>query len=166
MYLYTCMYVCMYVCMYTDVYMYIYTYIHVYVYTLTTTQITRQHDIISFFSRNGQWADSLEWWPMDWLRNWACMGKLLRIACKECRFKEPCVLTSFTPTEIPLSPHSPPLSLCCLKYPSPESCPNAQRRRPEPTMTNWGNASKTWSGIPHDTAEHNKRKLVAFCQGC
>jgi len=94
------------------------------------------------------------------------MRKLLRIACKECRFKEPCVLTSFTPTEIPLSPHSPPLSLCCLKYPSPESCPNAQRRRPEPTMTNWGNASKTWSGIPHDTAEHNKRKLVAFCQGC
>ena len=69
MYLYTCMYVCMYVSMYTDVYMYIYTYIHVYVYTLTTTKITRQHDIVSFFSRNEHWADSLERWPMDWQRN-------------------------------------------------------------------------------------------------
>jgi len=33
-------------------------------------------------------------------------------------------------------------------------------------MTNWGNASKTCASIPQDTAEHNRRELVAFCQGC
>jgi len=33
-------------------------------------------------------------------------------------------------------------------------------------MTNWANASKTCTSIPHDTAEHNKRELVACCQGC
>jgi len=41
-----------------------------------------------------------------------------------------------------------------------------QRRRPEPTMTNWGNASKTCTNMPQDTAEHNRRELVTFCQGC
>jgi len=33
-------------------------------------------------------------------------------------------------------------------------------------MTNWGNASKTCASIPQDAAEHNRRELVAFCQGC
>jgi len=33
-------------------------------------------------------------------------------------------------------------------------------------MTNWGNASKTCASIPQDTAKHNRRELVAFCQGC
>ena len=33
-------------------------------------------------------------------------------------------------------------------------------------MTNWGNASKTCASIPQNTAEHNRRELVAFCQGC
>jgi len=33
-------------------------------------------------------------------------------------------------------------------------------------MTNRGNASKTCTNIPQDTAEHNRRELVAFCQGC
>ena len=39
-------------------------------------------------------------------------------------------------------------------------------------MTNWGNASKTCASIPQaennrrETAEHNRRELVAFCQGC
>ena len=33
-------------------------------------------------------------------------------------------------------------------------------------MTNWDNASKTCASIPQDTAEHNRRELVAFCQGC
>jgi len=33
-------------------------------------------------------------------------------------------------------------------------------------MTNWGNASKTFASIPQDTAEHNRRELFAFCQGC
>ena len=42
----------------------------------------------------------------------------------------------------------------------------AQGRRPEPTMTNWGNASKTCASISQDTAGHNRRELVAFCQGC
>jgi len=43
---------------------------------------------------------------------------------------------------------------------------DAQGQRPEPTMTNWGNASKICASIPQDTAEHNRRELVAFCQGC
>jgi len=30
---------------------------------------------------------------------------------------------------------------------------------------NWGNASKTCASIPQDTAKHNRRELVAFCQG-
>jgi hypothetical protein len=33
-------------------------------------------------------------------------------------------------------------------------------------MTNWGNASKACASIPQDTAEHYRRELVAFCQGC
>jgi len=33
-------------------------------------------------------------------------------------------------------------------------------------MTNWANASKTCASIPPDTAEHNRRELVAFCQRC
>jgi len=33
-------------------------------------------------------------------------------------------------------------------------------------MTNWGNASQTCASIPQDTAEHNRRKLVAYSQGC
>jgi len=33
-------------------------------------------------------------------------------------------------------------------------------------MTNWDNASKTCASIPQDKAEHNRRGLVAFCQGC
>jgi len=33
-------------------------------------------------------------------------------------------------------------------------------------MTKSGNASKTCASIPQDTAEHNRRELVAFCQGC
>jgi len=33
-------------------------------------------------------------------------------------------------------------------------------------MTNWGNASKTCASIPQDEAQHNRRRLVAFCQGC
>ena len=37
---------------------------------------------------------------------------------------------------------------------------------PEPTMTNWGNARNTCASIPRDTAEHNRRELVVFCQGC
>ena len=53
-----------------------------------------------------------------------------------------------------------------LKCVSLEGCVRAQGRRPEPTMTNWGNMSKTCVSIPQDTAEHNRRELVAFCQGC
>jgi len=33
-------------------------------------------------------------------------------------------------------------------------------------MMNWGNASKTCASILQDTAEHNRRELVAFCHGC
>ena len=72
----------------------------------------------------------------------------------------------YTSTEVPPLPPSPPSSWCCLKCVSSEGCVRAQGRRPEPTMTNWGNASKTCASIPQDTAEHNRRELVAFCQGC
>ena len=88
-----------------------------------------------------------------------------RATCKECGFKKLCVLTSLTPTEVPPPPPSPPPSWCCLKCVSPEGCVGARERRPEPTMTNWGNASKTCASIPQDTAEHNRQELVAFCQG-
>ena len=86
--------------------------------------------------------------------------------CKECGFKKLCVLTSLTPTEVPPSPPSPPPSWCCLKYVSPVGCVRARGQRPEPMMTNWGNASKACASIPQDTAKHNRRELVAFCQGC
>jgi len=33
-------------------------------------------------------------------------------------------------------------------------------------MTNWGNESNTCASILQDTAEHNRRELVTFCQGC
>ena len=33
-------------------------------------------------------------------------------------------------------------------------------------MTNWGNASKTCASILQDTAEHNRRWQIAFCQRC
>ena len=33
-------------------------------------------------------------------------------------------------------------------------------------LSHWGNASKTCASIPKDTAEHNRRELVAFCQWC
>jgi len=55
---------------------------------------------------------------------------------------------------------------CCLKCPSQEGCVGAQGQRPEPTITNWSNASKTCTNILQDTAGHNRRELVAFCQGC
>jgi len=41
----------------------------------------------------------------------------------------------------------------------------AQRWRPEPRMTNRGNASKTSASILQDTDEHNRQELVAFCKG-
>jgi hypothetical protein len=43
---------------------------------------------------------------------------------------------------------------------------DAQGRRPEPKMTNWGNVSKTCASILQDTAKHNRREQVAFCQRC
>jgi len=94
------------------------------------------------------------------------MKKLLYSKCIFLMSKKLCVPTSLTPTEVLPSPPSPPPSWCCLKCVSPEGCVRAQGRRPEPTMTNWGNASKTCASIPQDTSEHNRRELVAFCQGC
>jgi len=44
----------------------------------------------------------------------------------------------------------------------------AQGRRPEPTMTNWGNARKTCAIIPHGPARHSRAQPTrASClQGC
>jgi len=41
-----------------------------------------------------------------------------------------------------------------------------QGLQPEPTMTKWGIASKTCASILQDSADHNRRELVAFYQGC
>jgi len=140
---------------------------------LTTTKITRQHDIISFSQatacRQIFWSDG-PWTGREiepaWENYYEAQGYKPTTTCKECGFKKLCVLTSLRPTKAPPSPPSPPPSWCCLKCVSPEGCVRAQGRRPEPTMTNWGNASKTCASIPQDTAEHNRRELVAFCQGC
>ena len=139
---------------------------------LTTTQITRQHDVVSFSQakacRQILWSDG-PWTGRQiepaW-ENYESQGYKPTATCSECRFKRLCVLTSLTPTEVLPSPPSPPPSWCCLKCVSPEGCVRAQGRRFEPTMTNWGNASKTCASILQDTAEHNRRELVAFCQGC
>jgi len=101
-----------------------------------------------------------------WETYYESQGYKPTATCKECGFKKLCVLTSLTPTEVLPSFLSPPISCCCLKCPSPEGCLCAQGRQHKPTMPNWGNASKTCASISQDTAEHNRRELVAFYQGC
>jgi len=140
---------------------------------LTTTKITRQHDIISFSQATacGQilWSDG-PWTGREiepaWENYYESQGYKPTATCNECGFKKLCVLTSLTPSEVLPSPPSPPPSWCYLKCVSQEGCLPAQGRRLEPTMTNWGNASKTCASILQDTAGHNRRELVAFCQGC
>jgi len=140
---------------------------------LTTTKITRQHDIVSFSQatacRQILWSDG-PWTSREiqpaWEIYYESQGHKPTATCKKCGFKKLCVLTLLTPTEVPPSPPSPPPSWCCLKYVSPEGCVRVQGRRPEPTMTNWGNESKTCASILQDIAEHNRRELVAFCQEC
>jgi len=117
---------------------------------LTTTRITRQHDIVSFSQatacRQILWSDG-PWTSRETEPAWEnyneSQGYKPTATCKECGFQKLCALTSLTPTEVLPSPPSPPPSWCCLKCVSPEVCVSAQGRRPEPTMTNWGNASKT-----------------------
>jgi len=139
---------------------------------LTTTRITRQHDIVSFSQAPACrqiWSDG-SWTGKEiepaWENYYESQGYKPTATCKECGLKKLCVLTSLTPTEVLPSPPSPPPSWCCLKCVSPECCVRARGRRPEPTMTNWGNASKICASIPQDTADHNRRELIAFCQGC
>jgi len=147
---------------------------------LTTSKITRQHDLVSFSQatacRQILWSDG-PWTGIAiepaWENHYESQGYKPTATCKECGFQKLCVLTSLTPTEVPPPPPSSPPSWCCLKCVSSEGCVRAQcvssegcvraqRRRPE----NWGNASKTCASIPQDTAEHNRQKLIAFCQGC
>ena len=117
---------------------------------LTTAKITLQHDIVSFSQAtacrqilwsDGPWTDG-EIEP-TWENFHESQGYKPTTTCKECGFERLCVVTSLTPAEVPPPPPSPPPSWCCLKCVSPEGCVRAQGRRPEPTMTNWGNASKT-----------------------
>ena len=115
--------------------------------------------LTSWAMKSGWWTEARSIEEKKWTQ--ACgMQK------QQCGFQKLSVLTSLTSTEVPPPPPSPPPSWCCLKCVSSECCARAQGRRPEPTMTNWGNASKTCASIPQDTAEHNRRELVAFCQGC
>jgi len=140
---------------------------------LTTTRITRQQDIISFSQatacRQILWSDG-PWTGREiepaWENYNESQGCKPTATCKECGFKKLCVLTSLIPTEVPPSPPSPPPSWCCFKCVSPEGYVRAQGRRPKPMIMNWGNVSKTCASIPQDKAEHNRRELVAFCQGC
>jgi len=130
---------------------------------LTTTKITRQQDIVSFSQapagRQILWSDG-PWTGREiepaWENYFESQGYKPTATCKECGFKKLCVITSLTLTEVPPSPPSPPPSWCCFKCVSPEGCIRARERRPEPTMTNSGNASKTCASIPQDTAEHNR----------
>ena len=137
---------------------------------LTTTKITRQHDNDDIVSCPQATACRQILWNHDpwtsgeiepaWENYYESQGYKPTGTCKEFGFKKLCVLKSLTPTEVPPSAPSPPPSWCCLKFPSP------QGRWPEPTMTNWGNASETCARIWQDTAMHNRREVVAFCQGC
>jgi len=140
---------------------------------LTTTKFTRQHDIVSFSQatvcRQILWSDG-PWTGREiepaWENYYESQGYKPTATCKECEFEKLCVLTSLTPTEVPPPSPSLPSSWCCLKCVSPEGCVRAQGRQPKPTLTNWGTASKTCASILQDTAEHNGRAVVAFCQGC
>jgi len=130
---------------------------------LTTTKITRQHDIVCFSQATAckqiLWSDA-PWTGREieptWRNHYESQGYKPTATCKEYEFKKLCVLTSLTPTVVPPSPLSPPPLWCCLKYVSPVGCVRAQGRQPEPTMTNWGNVSKTCASILQDTAEHNR----------
>ena len=110
---------------------------------ITTTKITRQHDIVSFSQatacRQILWIDS-PWTGGEiepaWENYYESQGYKPTATCKEYGFKKLRVLTSLTPTEVLPSPPSPPRSWCCLECPSLKGCVGAQRRRPELTMTN------------------------------
>jgi len=88
---------------------------------LTTTEITRQHDIISSFQatacRQILWSDG-PWTGREieiaWENYYELQGYKPTATCTECGFKKLCVLTSLTPTEVPPSLPSPPPSWCCL----------------------------------------------------
>jgi len=94
---------------------------------LTTTKITRQHDIFSFSQgtacRQILWSDGL-WTGGEiepaWENYDESQGYKPTATCKECGFKDLCVLKSFTPTKVPPSPPSPLPQWCCFKCPSPE----------------------------------------------
>jgi len=84
---------------------------------LTTTKITRQHDIVSFSQamacRQILWTDG-PWTGREielaWENKYESQEYKRTATCKECGFKKLCVLTSLTPTEVPPSPPSPPTS--------------------------------------------------------
>jgi len=88
--------------------------------TFTTTRIIRQHDIVSstclhealpvarFLKGNGPWTGGEIEPALKKL--YESQGYKPTATCKECGFKQLCALTSFTPTEVPLSPPSPPPS--------------------------------------------------------
>ena len=122
---------------------------------LKTSKITRQHDKVSFCQETA--CRQILWSDGPWtggeiepaLENYhESEGYKPTATCKECEFKKLCVLPSLMPTEVPHSPPSPQPLWCCLKCPLPEGCVGVQRRRPEPTMTNWGNASKICAKYP------------------
>jgi len=137
--------------------------------TYAIKKITRQYEIVSFSQATAcrLWSDG-PWTGGEiqpaWENHHESQGYKPTATCKKCGVKKLCVLTSLAATGVPPFPPSPPPSRCCLKYPLLEGCVGAQRRRPEPTMTNWGNASKTCASILQNATEHIRRELVAFCQ--
>ena len=119
---------------------------------LTTAKITRQHDIFSVSEGTtcGQilWSDS-PWTGGAWENYYESQGYKSTATCKECGFKELCVLTSFMPTEVLPSPPSLPPSWCCLKCPSPEVCVLAVHRFPA--------QQRNYSSAGADANDQNRR---------
>jgi len=102
---------------------------------LTTTKITRQHDIISFSQatacRQILLSDGL-WTGREiepaWENYDESQGYKPMATCKEYGFKKLRVLTSLTPTEVPPPPPSLPPSCCCIKCVRLRSCTRTAAR--------------------------------------
>jgi len=89
---------------------------------LTTTKITRQHDLVSFpqatACRQILWSDG-PWTGREiefaWENYYESQGCKPTATCKESGFKKLWVLMLLTPTEVPPPPPPPPPPWCRLK---------------------------------------------------
>jgi len=99
-------------------------------------------------------------WTMDWRRNRARMGKLLRIA----RVQANCNMQGMWIQEVVRSDVAH--AYCPLLRPRcHRGAASNVPRQTAAWVQNWSKASKTCASIPQDTTKHNRRELVAICQG-